>query len=233
LALITLIGIICLAFKKKPNINDWIKQNFTAFSFIVFLIIYWAVAMAGNLNIGVRHLLPTFPFILMLTILGFKAIALETNGKIRKVFLVIGSLLFAWYAVSSLCVFPHYISYYNEVAGGAKNGSKYAVDSNYDWGQDFYYLLSFIEENNIDRIYLDYFGGENLDYWLKDKYIKLNPKEIKEPVKGWVAVSVNQLVGGTAEPVPGFDQETGYYDWLNSYTPVARMGYSILVYYID
>jgi hypothetical protein len=233
LALITLIGIIYLAFKKKPNVNDWIKQNFTDFSFIIFLIIYWTVAMAGNLNIGVRHLLPTFPFILMLTVLGFKTIVLEANGKIGKVLLVAGSLLFAWYAVSSLCVFPHYISYYNEAAGGAKNGSEYAVDSNYDWGQDFYYLLSFIEENNINKIYLDYFGGENLDYWLGNKYIKLNPKEIKEPLKGWVAVSVNQLMGGTAEPVPGFDQETGYYDWLDRYTPVARMGYSILIYYID
>jgi len=232
-SLIALIGIIFLIFKKKPRINNWVRENFTVFSFIIFLIIYWTTAMAGNLNIGIRHLLPALPFIFILTILGFKAVIQEVNQRTGRILLAISGLLFIWYAASSICVFPYYISYYNEIAGGTENGSEYAVDSNYDWGQDFYYLFDFIKENNIEKIYLDYFGGESPVYWLADKYVKLNPKEIKEPPKGWIAVSINQFKGGTAEPVPGFDQETGYYDWLKKYTPVARMGYSILVYYID
>jgi hypothetical protein len=132
-----------------------------------------------------------------------------------------------------LSVFPHYLSYYNGLAGGTENGYEIAVDSNYDWGQDFYRLLAFVEKENIEEIYLDYFGGEDEEYWLGEKYIRLNPKGIKEPPKGWLAVSLNQLMGGIAKPAPGFDQETGYYDWLKEYSPVAKAGYSIFIYRID
>jgi len=72
-----------------------------------------------------------------------------------------------------------------------------------------------------------------LEYWLGKKYIKLNAKEMREKPKGWVAISANQLMGGLAKPAPGFDQETGYYNWLKDHTPVARAGYSIFIYYID
>ncbi len=155
------------------------------------------------------------------------------SNQLQKIIIGLTVILFIWYAGSTLAVFPYYIPYYNEIAGGVQQGYKYAVDSNYDWGQDFYRLADFIEKNNIDKIYLDYFGGENPQYWLGDKYVKLNPKEKETPIKGWVAVSANQLMGGLATPVPGFDQQTGYYKWLEKYTPVARIGYSIFVYYID
>ena len=93
--------------------------------------------------------------------------------------------------------------------------------------------MSFIEEKEINEIHLDYFGGEDPHYWLGKKYVKLNPKEIKEPPQGWIAVSLNQFMGGIANPAPGFNQEAGYYQWLNDYKPTARIGKSIFVYYID
>ena len=131
--------------------------------------------------------------------------------------------------------FPHYISYYNELVGVQK-GYEIAVDSNYDWGQDFYRLLTFVKENKIERLYLDYFGGEDPAYWLGDKYVKLDPNTegfIPSEVEGWVAVSVNQLQGGLAKPAAGFDQPTGYYEWLSAYTPVARAGNSIFIWHIE
>ena len=38
--------------------------------------------------------------------------------------------------ISTIISFPHYLSYYNILAGGTDNGYKIATDSNYDWGQD-------------------------------------------------------------------------------------------------
>jgi len=90
-----------------------------------------------------------------------------------------------------------------------------------------------VEKEKIEKIYLDYFGGEDPVFWLGEKYIKLNPKEIKEPPHGWLAVSLNQLMGGIAEPTTGFDQETGYYSWLKNQTPAAKAGHSIFIYYLD
>jgi len=233
ISLMVLIGLIFLLFKHGLSGKKWIKENFTIFSFLIFIIIYWATAIFSNLNIGIRHLLPSIPFIFMLVIIGLKYIIQSVQGKKKKLIISTGIILFIWYIISSLLSFPYYISYYNELAGGSENGYKYAVDSNYDWGQDFYRLLTFVEKNNIDKIYLDYFGGENPKYWLGEKYIQLKPKEIKKAPKGWIAVSINQLQGGIAKPVPGFDQETGFYNWLKDYEPVARMGYSIFVYKIE
>ena len=228
LLLLALIMVIYFAIKGR------IRSNFTILSFILFLVIYWSTAMLGNLNIGIRHLLPSFPFIYFLVMFGLKAGLSNISVLFLKRMLVTAIiLLFGWYIFSSLSSFPYYIPYYNEIAGGRQNGYKYAVDSNYDWGQDFYRLLSFVESNNVEKIYLDYFGGENPQYWLGQKYIKLEPKETEKPPEGWVAVSVNQLQGGKARPTPGFDQSTGYYNWLDRYTPVARIGDSIFVYYIE
>ncbi|MBI2042602.1 MAG: glycosyltransferase family 39 protein [Candidatus Nealsonbacteria bacterium] len=233
LTLVVLAGLLYLAAKQRRAIKlkEWLKENFHILSFFLFIFIYWVTAMRGNLNIGVRHLLPTFPFIYLLLILGLKKI-LFAAGKRKTAMGLLVSLIFAWYIFSGLAAFPNYISYYNEAAGGAKNGHRWAVDSNYDWGQDFYRLRDFVENNNIQKIYLDYFGGENPTYWLGEKYIKLDPKEIQALPTGWVAVSFNQFQGGVAKPVPGFDQQTGYYEWLANETPVGRAGYSIVIYNI-
>jgi len=215
-------------------ILDSARRNFWLIALFLWVTIYWLAAIAGNLNIGIRHLLPVFPFAYILAMFGtHQAVKSISKTKLRQAATVFFFLVFGWYAFSSLSVFPHYLSYYNGLAGGTENGYEIAVDSNYDWGQDFYRLLAFVEKENIEEIYLDYFGGEDEEYWLGEKYIRLNPKGIKEPPKGWLAVSLNQLMGGIAKPAPGFDQETGYYDWLKEYSPVAKAGYSIFIYRID
>ncbi len=252
LSLLALIGIIFVfikTIKRKPNFLKSffliINKNYTIFSFFVFIAIYWAAAIIGNLNIGVRHLIPTFPFAYIIISEFIKRFLIEIKYKKQAIILI--AFCFSWYLFSSLSSYPDYIPYYNELAGGSDKAYIHAVDSNYDWGQDFYKLVEFIEEKEINKIYIDYFGGEDLDYWLKDKYQRINPREISRDLKngvpineagggiqGWTAISINQLMGGIAKPVPNFiNQETGYYEWIEKYEPVGRAGKSIFIYYID
>jgi len=253
LSLIVLIGAIWKIKQliKEKRLLSWLKNNFIIIALLIWISVYWLGALIGNLNIGIRHLLPVFPFTYIIVILGtVRLISVITLPKLKKTATIIVVILFAWYIGSSLSTFPHYIPYYNELAGGTKDGHKIAVDSNYDWGQDFYRLLHFIENppdgGKIDKIHLDYFGGEDPTYWLGEKYIRLNPKEVAHDlakgiplseagggVEEWVAVSLNQLQGGITEPVRGYEQEIGYYNWLKEYTPVARAGYSIFIYKIE
>lgn len=234
---LTLIVLIGAFFGIKRIARQFIKQirdNFWLIAFLIWISIYWAATLVGNLNIGIRHLLPIFPFVYIIVVWGIiKIIKAMKTEKQKQLMAGVVFILFGWYAVSSLATFPHYIPYYNELAGGTKNGYRISVDSNYDWGQDFYRLLNFIEKNEITKIHIDYFGGEDPDYWLKERYVRFNPKEEKEPPKGWLAVSLNHFMGGTVDPAPGFDQETGYYDWLKDVKPIAKAGHSILIYYID
>jgi hypothetical protein len=236
LTIFAIIFLLIWLYKKgiKKELFDYAKPYFWTITFLLWVIIYWAAALFGNLNIGVRHLLPVFPFTFILVSFGIhQGIKFLQTEKLRNFVKIFVFFLFLWYGASSLLSFPHYISYYNELAGGTKQGYKTAVDSNYDWGQDFYRLLDFVEKEKIEKIYVDYFGGEDAQYWLGEKYIKLNPKEIKNPPKGWLAISANHLMGGLAKPAPNFDQETGYYNWLKDYTPITRAGFSIFIYRID
>ncbi|KPJ54863.1 hypothetical protein AMJ49_07345 [Parcubacteria bacterium DG_74_2] len=94
-----------------------------------------------------------------------------------------------------------------------------------------YLLKKWTDENNIEKIKTDYFGGGDVIYYLGDKWENLDP--LLGPQKGWLAISATFLQGGKGNPTPGFDQSFGYYRWLDDYEPVTRIGTSIFVYYIE
>jgi membrane protein YdbS with pleckstrin-like domain len=214
-----------------PRLSGWIKNHFSEFSMLVFIGIYWATSLTSNLNIGVRHLLPAFPFTILL-------VSLTTISWLKEPFLKIKYALFSflllWQALSVISIYPHFLAYFNELVGGPNQGYIYTVDSNLDWGQDLKRLARWVEENKIDKIYVDYFGGGDAKYYLKEKYLPWwgNRDPAEFPKGNYLAVSATFLQGGRGKPAVGFDQPYGYYHWLDKYTPVTKIGYSIFIYYI-
>ena len=219
-----------------PKLKNWLSIHFTEFSMLIFLAIYWITSMTGNLNIGVRHILPTFPFMYILVCLGIMYwINSIKKLPLKKMATCFVSVFLGFYIISSITTFPHYLSYFNEFAGGTNQGYKYVVDSNYDWGQDLKRLKRWTEKNNIEKIYVDYFGGGDVGYYLKEKFMPWQGiKPANEfPAGNYLAVSVGLLQAGRGNPAQGFDQPTDYYRWLDNYEQVARVGTSIFVYYIE
>jgi len=217
------------------RILEWGRENFVELSWLLFVIYYWGLSIVGNLNIGVRHVLPTLPFIYLLIVWqvqkwlkpqGRKAISRATLR------VLIFSALLLWYGFVSVFTFPHYLSYFNELAGGPAEGYKYVADSNLDWGQDLKRLATFVRENGIDSIRVDYFGGDSPAYRLGGTYLPLNPHDPTHR-SGWLAISATLLQNGRGVATKGFDQSTTHYMWLNEYEPVAQIGYSIFVYHIE
>ena len=107
------------------------------------------------------------------------------------------------------------------------------VYSYLDWGLDLKRLSQWVEENNIDKIHLDYFGWADPEYYLGDKRIWLwagkytSTEEFltENPKGGYIAVSMTFFMGSRENP------ETSYV-WLESYEPVANIGNSIWVWKI-
>jgi hypothetical protein len=234
ISLLSVVYFIKKPFWVKPleKIKEYLLSHFTEFSMVVFLAIYWFTSIYGNLNIGIRHILPVLPFTYVLVSLGLVAV-MERIKKpaFKKAAIFLLGLLISRYIASSVSTYPYYLSYFNEIGGGIDNGYKYVVDSNYDWGQDLKRLAKFVEENNIEKIKVNYFGGGDLRYYLGDKQEWLDDKS--GPQKGWIAISATLLQGGRGNPVEGFSQPTGYFKWLDSYTPFARVGKSIFIYHIE
>lgn len=235
--IILLIAVLYAAYRiKKPfwqktfqRTKEWLKDHYTEFAMLLFVGIYWVVSLSSNLNIGVRHLLPVFPFTILLASSIISSWLRPPFLLARKFFLVI---ILLWQAYSVLAIYPHFLAYFNELVGGPDKGYLYVVDSNLDWGQDLKRLKKWTDENNIDKLYVNYFGGGDAQYYLKEKYAPWggtrDPQEL--PEGSYLAVSATLLQGGRGQPVQGFNQTTGYYRWLDGHNPIAKIGYSIFVY---
>lgn len=229
IALLYLVWNIQIITQRGTNGVSWLQNHFAEFSMLSFIGLYWLSSITSNLNIGIRHVLPTFPFIYLL-ISGQITKILRTvyEANPRKIFYE-GSLatclviLLIWYAFASFSIYPHYLAYFNELVGGAKNGYLYVVDSNLDWGQDLKRLAKWADQNKIEKIKVDYFGGGTPNYYLKDKSLELHGDY--GPQKGWLAVSATFYQTSKINP------QTSY-TWLDAYEPIAKIGYSIFVYNI-
>lgn len=56
-------------------------------------------------------------------------------------------VLASWIFASSLWVYPHSLSYFNESVSGPLNGPKHLLGSNVDWGQDILYARQWYDGN--------------------------------------------------------------------------------------
>lgn len=102
-----------------------------------------------------RYLLPMFPFCFIVASRLVQTGAWLGRGTGG---LVIGAAL--WSAVSSLWVYPHSGSYFNELAGGPMTGHQHLQGASSDWGQDLLYLKEFLDEHpEVRPLRLAYFGS--------------------------------------------------------------------------
>jgi len=215
--------------------GDYLQTHPGEFAMLLFILLYAIYSIQSPLNIGVRHLLPIIPLIYILTTSSLRSWLKSNFFKIQIKIGVI-ALLLLWFTIEVAAAYPYYLSYFNQIGGGTANGWEYVTDSNYDWGQDMKRLKTFVDENNIDKIAIDYFGssqapkyylGDKAEYWWSAKG---DPRE--SGIK-WLAVSVNTIQGSTQpwadENDPRKDEER--YLWIkNPYQPYAKAGTSIFIY---
>lgn len=115
---------------------------------LMAIAVYATVTIYSGLNLGIRYLLPIYPFLFIWASRAADLIDPRKKG-VRWKTCVLGALV-GWYAYGALSIHPHYLAYYNELAGGPSKGQWYLRDS--DRGQDLKRLASFVETARIDEI---------------------------------------------------------------------------------
>jgi len=183
------------------------------------------VVLRSNLNIGIRHILPAYPFLFVI-VSSITTIQFSSPRFFASCF--VGLAL--WYLVSTLSIFPSYLAYFNEFVG-PKRGYLKLVDSNLDWGQDLKRLKKFMDQRGIKQIYLSYFGTADPCYYGINLvelpgYTPERPRCRKRAVDirpDFIAISATNL-----QSVYFLDKKS--FEWLKNYTPIAQIGYSIFVY---
>ncbi len=143
--------------------------------------------------------------------------------------------LIAWLVVGTLAIYPHHLSYFNEIAGGPAQADRVLVDSNLDWGQDLPALKQVLHDRNLNCVNLSFFGTalpaaygvrySPLPGFLHFLYgadvSAFNPYT---PEPGWYAISNTSRRLGTVWSNPDL------YTYFRDQTPIDRAGYSIGLY---
>jgi Tfp pilus assembly protein PilF len=221
-ALITLFLIgICMALNRRK----WIDISFA----LLPIGIYGAFAMASGINIGLRHLLPIYPFVLLAAGLAIKALLAWRPAGLS---ILIGLMGFS--IATFVRVYPHTLTFFNTLAGGPANGLHYLADSNLDWGQDLKLLKIWMERKNIRHINLAYFGSADPEYYgISCTHLPGAPpfateKIAKPDLPGYVAISATVLSGIQLAP----EWRLFYRGFLEEKL-VAAVGNSIYVYWVE
>ena len=193
--------------------------------------VYLAFTFTRGLQIGHRHLLPLLPFVFVAA--GETAAALFASRRLALRAAIV--LLGAWYGFGTLRTHPHHLAYFNEIAGGPANGYRRLVDSNLDWGQDLKRLAAWWRAAGAPPLKLSYFGSADPAYYglaaeaLPGYSAPHPPRVTRTIVKGDVlAVSATNLQGVYLDP-----EDRPLMERIRRLRPVARVGYSILVYRAD
>ena len=99
-----------------------------------------AMSFLTDINLGLRYVLPSLPFIFLLC--G----SLIAVGRPRWTYVVAG-LAILWNISAIARIHPHELSYFNELVGGPTEGRFHLIDSNIDWGQDLRGLARWLDEH--------------------------------------------------------------------------------------
>jgi 4-amino-4-deoxy-L-arabinose transferase-like glycosyltransferase len=199
--------------------------------------IYFVASLQSALNLGYRHLLPMLPFLFAFVAgqLGEMVRPRPSRALTHGVPGALVLLLIGWLVVANGFIYPHYLSYFNELVGPA-NGYHVLVDSNIDWGQDLKRLKSWMDRSGVDRIKLAWFGSappeaygiaydplpgmpHHFDLWEDPPFDPAAP----EPAIYAISVSILQELHRR-------DEDKTVFTWFRNREPDDRVGYSILIY---
>lgn len=203
-------------------------------------VVVFFFASTSTVTDHLRYILPCFP----LAFIWISRLA-SANWPKHRLLCVLAITALGWSMVSSLAVYPHSLSYFNEIVGGPKHGHYHLVSSNIDYGQDLLHLKRWCKRHPEARplgISYNFFwpvdpSVAGIEYFVApsgpapDKPITESAATDIGPLPGWYAVNVNAL---RADKWPGRRAypELFYYGYFLNFVPVYHAGYSILIYHI-
>lgn len=202
--------------------HDWLGA--TGAALVMPPVVLMLIAMASNLNLGIRYILPVYPFLMILS-----AVIVARSLKVVSWMRFVTPALVILLAVESLSAWPNYIPFFNSFAGGARGGLSLLGDSNLDWGQDLPLLAQWQKEHPDVPLYSSYFGTvPPAAYGIVSTELPggypYAPHGIPT-TRAILAISASHLQG-----LEGDDATAAFYRALRDAEPMEVLGGSIYLY---
>lgn len=238
--LLFLIIALGMLFHRRTTSPDRKKALFLLLPSLLF----FTLSLTSRLNIGYRHLLlilpPLYIFIAgMVFKVGLRHFGAAHDRSVQQRLRQVAPFgLTVLLLLSTLAIHPHYLSYFNRLAGGPDAGYRILVDSNVDWGQDLLRLKEWMAEKDVDSVNLSWFGSADPAYY-DIQYRPLPglprhfdlwwnvPFDTDPPEPGVYAISVSNIW-----ELP-LQDDKHVFSWFRSNPPDDRVGYSILIYDVN
>jgi Dolichyl-phosphate-mannose-protein mannosyltransferase len=170
---------------------------------------------AAAYPVGVRYLIPAYP---LLFIFVSRTAPLFVRSRLP---IAAGVVLAAWLVSTPVRFHPDYLAYFNELVGGPRHGIEYLDDSNIEWGQHLKRVKRYLDEHRAGPVKLAYFTTGRPEYYgIHAERMQLADLA-RSPAPGLYIMGAYDLIWARA-----------YYgiDWLERYTLVDTIGYSIYVF---
>jgi hypothetical protein len=215
--------VVWLVMWRKKSLRDF----WAIFAALVCPVFYMIVAMRGNLNIGIRHILPVYPFLFIF--LG--VIAANFVGRFPKTGAWAIGLMLIGIAAESFAAYPDFIPFFNVAAGGSRGGLALLSDSNIDWGQNLPALARWQQAHPDRQLYLCAFALPDPHYYGLH-YIQLEGNQLEHPdetipngLPPVYAISAVALQGPFLMPAA-----QAVYKQFRRETPIAVLGGAFYLY---
>ena len=178
--------------------------------------------MSSHINIGIRHILPAFPFFAIIAAAGTLWLIHESYR--RKWTLWVAAAAAGWLVIGSLAAHPAYLAYFNAFAG--EEPERIVVDSDLDWGQDIKRLGKRLQELNAPSVAFTPSISISL---AAHGFPPHQQNDADAPAPGWNAVQVTHWkLNRMGLPLNDRNDQT----WPDVVKPTERVGRSILLYYV-
>jgi hypothetical protein len=194
------------------------RQEWRYFLPLASGIVILTVAMGSRIHLGTRYVLPLYPMLAMTAGIGAASLLAKRSIKAwgQLILLIFGQL------GVSVANFPEYLAYFNVLAG--TEPERLLVDSDLDWGQDINRAATELRARGIGRVFTALHGNADLS---RHGFPAHGDLDWYQPATGWIVISLTQWAFGTNRPP--FDG----YAWLRAFDPVATIGKTVRLYYLD
>ncbi|HOW58883.1 MAG TPA: glycosyltransferase family 39 protein [Candidatus Omnitrophota bacterium] len=177
------IGFLMLFFLKR---SLWIKSLI-----LVPILFFLGAAMTSKIRIGLRHILPIYPFLFVLGGIPAAWLANIKNPSFKKILKGVLVVLLILFMARTLMSAPDYLAYFNEKVGGAEKGATLVADSNLNWGQDNKHLAEFVRDRKISpiKIAAEAHNADIYDFY-KIPWAVVTAKDFLAPAPGFYALGI-------------------------------------------
>jgi hypothetical protein len=200
--------------------------------FLLPVVVLFLASIGTTYNIGIRHLLPVYPFLALFGAALFARVWDARRSSVRaRAAAALWALLPLVSAVEVARIHPHELSYFNALAGGPVGGARILSDSNVDWGLDLIRLAAELRRRGASEPTVAYFGGDRVDYRVGV------PSFQSVPVVRGSLLAISVFLRTAGPEFYAYHGATELADALRSLQrkiastrPVGRIGYSIELY---